>query len=175
MQRREFIVSLLYGISLLVPKMPWAAEGKEVPVSENIQGLCIPLDVPDEEWKAKLSPEEYEILRKARTERAFTSPLNAEKRAGEYHCAGCGTVLFSSDTKYESGSGWPSFFQPVNESVLKYETDYFLGYPRKEVLCATCGGHLGHVFDDGPKPTGKRFCMNGVALKFVPIAENPPR
>ena len=136
--------------------------------AEKIEGLCIPLNVPDEEWKKRLTPEQYRVLRGAGTERAGTSPLNNEKRAGTYVCAACDTALFSSETKYESGSGWPSFFQPIDQTRLRYETDHVIGYPRTEVICATCGSHLGHVFDDGPKPTGKRFCMNGVALKFKP-------
>jgi peptide-methionine (R)-S-oxide reductase len=121
----------------------------------------------DEEWRKQLSPTAYTVLRQHGTERAFTSPLNREKRAGTFLCAGCGQELFSSQDKYESGSGWPSFIRPLPAAVGT-ETDESHGMVRTEVHCARCGGHLGHVFDDGPRPTGERFCMNGVALDFKP-------
>jgi peptide-methionine (R)-S-oxide reductase len=107
------------------------------------------------------------VLRQEDTERPFTSPLNSEKRKGNFVCAGCQTRLFSSSTKFESGTGWPSFYAPLAGGVGT-RTDYKIVIPRTEVHCARCGGHLGHVFDDGPKPTGKRYCMNGVAMTFVP-------
>lgn len=135
--------------------------------SSEAQARTYPLDLSEDEWKKRLTPEEYRILRKAGTERAYTSPLNAEKRDGTFVCAGCAHKLFSSRTKYESGTGWPSFYAPLKGGVGR-STDYKLGYPRTEIHCANCGGHLGHVFDDGPRPTGKRYCMNGVALDFVP-------
>jgi len=121
----------------------------------------------DEEWKKRLSPAAYAVLRGHGTERAFTSPLNREKRTGTFLCAGCGQALFASGDKYESGSGWPSFIRPLPNAVGT-ETDETHGMVRTEVHCARCGGHLGHVFDDGPRPTGERFCMNGVALAFHP-------
>lgn len=121
----------------------------------------------DAEWKKRLSPAAYRVLRREDTERPYTSALNSEKRKGIYVCAGCNQRLFSSATKFESGTGWPSFWQPLPSSTGT-RTDYKIGIPRTEVHCARCGGHLGHVFDDGPKPTGKRYCMNGVAMKFVP-------
>jgi peptide-methionine (R)-S-oxide reductase len=121
----------------------------------------------DEEWKKRLSPAAYAVLRQHGTERAFTSPLNREKRTGTFLCAGCGQALFASGDKYESGSGWPSFIRPLPDAVGR-ETDDSHGMVRTEVHCARCGGHLGHVFDDGPRPTGERFCMNGVALYFRP-------
>lgn len=121
----------------------------------------------NDDWKKDLSREQYQVLREHGTERAGTSPLNHEKRTGLYLCAGCGQPLYSSGTKYESGSGWPSFWEPLPGAVAT-STDYKIGYPRTEVHCARCGGHLGHVFDDGPQPTGKRFCMNGVAMTFTP-------
>lgn len=118
------------------------------------------------DWKAALSAEQYRVLREKGTERAFTSPLNDEKRKGVFACAGCGATLFASDHKYDSGSGWPSFYAPIDESVLGQTTDHDIGYARTEVHCAKCGGHMGHVFPDGPKPTGLRFCVNGTALNF---------
>ncbi len=120
-----------------------------------------------EEWQKILTPEQYAVLRQEGTERPGSSPLNQEKRAGTYNCAACDLPLFSSTRKYESGTGWPSFWQPISNAVGE-STDYKLGLPRTEVHCRRCGGHLGHVFNDGPKPTGLRYCMNGVSLKFVP-------
>jgi peptide-methionine (R)-S-oxide reductase len=121
----------------------------------------------DAQWKAELSPEAYNVLRHEGTERAGTSPLNNEKREGIFVCAGCGQPLFSSDTKFESGTGWPSFFDPL-PGALETKTDFKIIWPRTEYHCAKCGGHQGHVFNDGPDPTGQRYCNNGVALKFVP-------
>lgn len=126
------------------------------------------VSMSDEEWKAKLGDEAYRVMRRHGTEPAQSSPLNAEHRRGVYTCAGCGQALYASEQKYESGSGWPSFWAPVNETAIATSTDYKLIWPRTEVHCARCGGHLGHVFDDGPEPTGKRYCMNGVALAFEP-------
>lgn len=123
----------------------------------------------DAEWRKKLSPLAYEVLRQEATERAFTSPLNKEKRAGTFICAGCALPLFASRTKFESGTGWPSFYQPLPRAVGT-RTDRTLGMARTEVHCSRCGGHLGHVFEDGPPPTGLRYCMNGAALGFVPKA-----
>jgi peptide-methionine (R)-S-oxide reductase len=119
----------------------------------------------DSEWRRRLGPQRYRILRQAGTERAFTSPLNNEHRRGTFVCAGCGLPLFSSTAKFDSGTGWPSFFRPLRNAVLtRTDRSYFM--ERTEVLCRRCGGHLGHVFEDGPKPTGLRYCMNGLALKF---------
>ena len=121
----------------------------------------------DADWKETLTPEQFHVLREHGTERAGTSPLNFEKRSGIFKCAGCGEPLFTSDTKFESGTGWPSFFQPI-EGAIGTTTDRSHGMTRVEVHCAQCGGHLGHVFPDGPRPTGERYCMNGVALQFEP-------
>ncbi len=121
----------------------------------------------DAEWKKRLGPAAYAVLRREATERAWTSPLLKEKRRGVYACAGCGLPLFRSSTKYESGTGWPSFYAPIRGAVGT-STDYKIGIPRTEVHCRRCGGHLGHIFDDGPRPTGKRYCLNGLALKFRP-------
>jgi peptide-methionine (R)-S-oxide reductase len=120
-----------------------------------------------EEWRKLLTPEQYAVLREEDTERPFTSPLNKEKRKGVFACAGCELPLFSSETKFDSGTGWPSFYAPIDGAVGTGK-DWTFGMLREEVHCRRCGGHLGHVFDDGPKPTGLRYCINGVSLKFVP-------
>jgi len=119
-----------------------------------------------EEWRKRLSPQAYDVMRRHGTERPFTCGLLEDKGDGVYICAGCGIDLFSSDHKFDSGTGWPSFFQPVHENNIGTTTDYHIGYARTEVHCARCGGHLGHVFEDGPRPTGLRYCINGVALDF---------
>ena len=124
-----------------------------------------PIEKSDEEWRQQLDPQQYSVLRKHSTERAFTSPLNDEKRQGAFVCAGCGEPLFDSATKFESGTGWPSFWQPLPDGVGT-TTDRSFFMTRTEVHCARCGGHLGHVFPDGPAPTGQRYCMNGAAMKF---------
>jgi peptide-methionine (R)-S-oxide reductase len=126
-----------------------------------------PVAHTEEEWRAKLSPAQHQVLRKHGTERAGTSPLNAEKRHGTFICAGCGQDLFASETKFESGTGWPSFYQPL-EGAVGTSDDRSFFMTRTEVHCSRCGGHLGHVFPDGPRPTGQRYCMNGVAMDFKP-------
>jgi len=127
------------------------------------------MDIPtnDDEWRAKLTPEQFQVLRKHGTERAGTSTLNREHRDGVFRCAGCGQELFTSDTKFDSGTGWPSFWAPVAGAV-ETTTDNAYGMQRIEVHCARCKGHLGHLFDDGPQPSGLRYCMNGVSLEFQP-------
>ena len=122
----------------------------------------------DDEWKKLLSSEAYQVLRHEATERAFTNHLHDNKEAGIYHCAGCGLPAYSSEHKFDSGTGWPSFWQPIDPKVVETSTDFKLIIPRTEVHCARCEGHQGHIFKDGPKPTGLRYCINGAALKFAP-------
>src|SRR5829696_7564033 len=122
----------------------------------------------DEEWRQELSPEQYRVLREKATERPWSGTLNVSKEDGVYRCAGCGAELFTSDTKFESGSGWPSFFRPASEQAVETESDNSWLMRRTEVHCARCGGHLGHVFDDGPHPTGLRYCINSCALELEP-------
>ena len=127
-------------------------------------------DMPqtEAEWRAKLDPERYRILREGATERAFTGRYWDSKKRGTYRCAGCGEKLFASDTKYDSGSGWPSFYQPIDPDMVEEEEDQSYGMVRTEIRCANCGGHLGHVFDDGPNPTGLRYCVNSASLELDP-------
>jgi peptide-methionine (R)-S-oxide reductase len=122
----------------------------------------------EEEWRKELPPDRYAVLREKATEPPFTGKYTYSKEDGMYRCGACGAELFSSDTKYDSGSGWPSFYEPANAANIKLEKDVSLGMTRTEVLCARCGSHLGHVFDDGPEPTGQRFCINGCALELDP-------
>jgi peptide-methionine (R)-S-oxide reductase len=161
MRRRDVLLS---SPAILALFLPGAAQAKSPSGGFEVQKT-------DDEWRKILSPEAFHVLRKHGTERAGTSPLDKVYAKGMYHCAGCDLPLFSSDTKYDSRTGWPSFFQPI-ENAIGTSTDWKLLYPRTEVHCRRCGGHLGHVFSDGPKPTGQRYCMNGVAMKFVPAQES---
>ncbi|KHK92288.1 peptide-methionine (R)-S-oxide reductase MsrB [Novosphingobium malaysiense] len=152
--------------------LAWIGAGAALPVlsacgSGDAQAKTYPVRYSKAEWRRRLTSEQFRILREAGTERPYSSPLNDEHRSGTFVCAADGHPLYSSKTKYDSGTGWPSFWKPL-PGAIGTSTDYKLGYPRTEVHCARCGGHLGHVFDDGPPPTGKRYCMNGAAMKFKP-------
>ena len=162
--RRTALLSgfnLLLGGGVAVLASACSRAGAASPAKEHFE-----VEMTDDQWKAKLSPQAYAVLRHEGTETPFTSPLNDEHRKGTFTCAGCALQLFSSQAKFDSGTGWPSFFQPLPGAVNQ-RVDTSLGMARDEVHCRRCGGHLGHVFDDGPRPTGLRYCMNGVAMAFT--------
>lgn len=174
MQRRHFLQRLgtltltCLGVSAC-GRNPIATAASKTQETSAIE----PLKKPLEEWKKLLSPQAYKVLFEEGTERPFTSPLNEEKGKGTFICAACHLPLFESSAKFDSGTGWPSFFQPIKDHTGS-STDYKLIYPRTEYHCVRCGGHQGHVFNDGPPPTGQRWCNNGVALTFVPEGEPLP-
>lgn len=158
---RRHLITLLAGMGLA------RTLAAATPVA--LAATVAPMRLSDAEWKQRLTPAQYGVLRKERTEAAGSSPLDREKRVGTFHCAGCNFPLFASTTKYDSGTGWPSFYQPLPGAV-NTRTDYKMILPRTEYHCARCEGHQGHVFGDGPPPTGKRYCNNGLALTFVASA-----
>ena len=160
--RRTLLASGAVGGTLAVAAML----GRRIPARAADMGH-FPITKTDAEWRHSLTPAQYAILRQQGTERPESSPLDHENRRGTYFCAGCQTAKYSSDTKFDSGTGWPSFWQPL-PGAIQVSTDTSFGMTRDEVHCANCGGHLGHVFNDGPKPTGLRYCMNGAALDFKP-------
>jgi peptide-methionine (R)-S-oxide reductase len=163
MNRRHFSQGIALAVAFpSVIARSWAG-------SKDMPAAIEKIEKTDAEWKAILTPEQYDVLRQEGTERPFTSVLNEEKRKGTFVCAACDLPLFTSDMKFDSGTGWPSFFTSI-EGHLETRLDFKLIYPRREYHCARCGGHQGHVFKDGPPPTGERWCNNGVALRFVPDA-----
>ena len=167
MQRRKFLQYIFVtGTTPLIPGKTLADERNGTKIE--------PLTKPDKEWKKLLSKKEYDILFEEDTERSGSSPLNKEKRDGTFICAACFLPLFSSETKYDSGTGWPSFWKPIEPHHIETKLDFKIIYPRTEYHCARCGGHQGHVFEDGPQPTGLRYCNNGLALNFVPKDETLP-
>ena len=157
--RRSFLFAVISGVT----GMTWRPQ--QVLAASKAEDPAWALDA--DAWRRRLSPQAYDVLRNEGTERPFTSPLNDEKRRGIYHCAGCDLPLFSSEAKFDSGTGWPSFWQPLDRAIAT-KVDFKLILPRTEYHCRRCGGHQGHVFNDGPRPTGQRYCNNGVALVFRP-------
>ena len=171
-QRASFLL-LSFTLALSACAQQHSAKADGNPTHFDLSAYAAPTDKitkSEAEWKASLSPSSFDVLRQQGTERAFTGALLNEHGTGIFVCAGCGNPLFSSATKFESGTGWPSFWAPIEPTRVIQKTDNSFGETRTEIICSRCGGHLGHVFDDGPQPTGKRYCMNGLALRFIPDA-----
>jgi peptide-methionine (R)-S-oxide reductase len=150
----------------LLPMLMFLYSCNNSTISQSTDEMTFPNAKSEEEWREILTPFQYQVLRESATERAFTGEYYNSKDTGTYYCVGCGDRLFSSDTKFDSGCGWPSFFEPASEKSIVYKEDRSHGMIRTEVICGGCGGHLGHVFDDGPPPTGKRYCINSAAIRF---------
>ena len=173
MKRRTFIAGGISALALSLitqnaSAMDLFAEKPKAQAKPKMKDTSsFPFQLTDEQWRARLTPEQYKILREEGTEKSCSSPLNGVEGQGKFYCAGCGHLLFSTDSKFDSKTGWPSFYEPIDEHAIGTSTDYKLLYPRTEVHCANCGSHLGHVFEDGPPPTGLRYCMNGLALDYV--------
>lgn len=182
MQVKYLIATVLFMILIIASGylLEMSPEGNAVVIKASVAtndsaDMDYPIQLTEEEWKERLSDKEYEVLRKEGTERAFSSPLNDNKKKGIYYSAATGQPLFSSEHKFNSGTGWPSFYQPIDDDAVVLIEDKSYGMVRTEVVDSGSGSHLGHVFDDGPKPTGKRYCMNGVALIFVAEGDTPPQ
>lgn len=168
---KKYIVISFTALAIMTFLEPLPAihfTGADAMAQTETKDHDFPVQKSEDQWKKELTKEEFRVLRMEGTEPPHSSPLNDEKRSGVFVCAACGHELYPSSTKFESGSGWPSFYKPIREDAIGTRTDYKLIWPRTEVHCANCGGHLGHVFEDGPEPTGLRHCINGVALDFEP-------
>lgn len=162
MNKTLITVLFILAVAAFVGLNIWKSQAEEKPAK------TFPVTKTEAEWKQQLSKQAYQVLRKHATEHPNTSPLNDVKKPGEFRCVGCDNLLFKVAHKFDSGTGWPSFYKPATDQSVGSTTDYKLVYPRTEIHCSQCGGHLGHVFGDGPRPTGKRYCINGVCLKFIP-------
>ena len=171
MNRRMFMISAASFAAAMGARQAMAFDISDLlgakPKGKSTKKGDFPFQLTDEEWRARLTPEEYKILREDGTEKSCSSPLNGIEGQGDFYCKGCAHHLFATDTKFDSKTGWPSFYQPVDEHAVGTTTDYKIGYARTEVHCANCGSHLGHVFKDGPPPTGLRYCINGLSLDYV--------